>query len=398
MSKYAIIVPDGAADHPLEELGGLTPLEAADLPNMDFIAKDGVCGTALTVPEGLPAGSDVANLSLLGYDPRIYYCGRGPLEAASMGVDIGAGEYAFRCNLITVEDGKIADYSAGHVSTEEARELMESVQAELGTADVRFHPGVGYRHLMVIEGDFSSTACTPPHDVVGSPFTDVEPRGPGAERLIELMTWSRDVLEDHPVNRARREAGKRPANRIWLWGQGKSPGMPSLSERFGLAGAVITAVDLIKGLGILAGMKPIEVPGATGYFDTDYDAKARYALEALKQTDLVFIHVEAPDEASHEGLVEEKIKALQNIDRWIVRRLLDELPRLGGDYRVLVIPDHPTPIPLRTHSAEPVPFAVYYPGVIPDGGTSFSERGVRGGSFSDHPAWGLLPLLISGLS
>ena len=226
MRKYVIIVPDGAADHPLEELGGLTPLQAANLPNMDFIASDGACGTAVTVPEGLPAGSDVANLSLLGYDPGAYYCGRGPLEAASLGVKIGEEEYAFRCNLITVEDEKIADYSAGHVSTGEARELMESVQAELGGPGVRFHPGISYRHLMIIEGDWSSTACTPPHDVVGSPLAEVAPRGDGAEKLTRLIDRSRGVLEDHPVNRGRREAGKRPANRIWPWGQGKVPACP----------------------------------------------------------------------------------------------------------------------------------------------------------------------------
>lgn len=396
MRKYVIVVPDGAADHPLEELGGRTPLEAARIPNMDFIAHDGVCGTALTVPGALPAGSDVANLSLLGYDPRTYYCGRGPLEAASLEVTIGAGEYAFRCNLITVEDERIADYSAGHISTEEAAELMRSVQDELGSDVVHFHPGISYRHLLVIAGDYAATACTPPHDVVGSPLEEVEPRGPGAEELVRLITRSREVLEDHPVNRARRDAGKHPANRIWLWGQGKKPDMPTLRERFGLSGAVITAVDLIRGLGILAGMRPIEVPGATGYFDTDYDAKARYALQALRESDLVYIHVEAPDEAGHGGLVEEKIRALENIDHSIVCRLLEEMPRVSDDYRILVIPDHPTPIPLRTHIAESVPFALYYPGVTPDGGASFSEKGVGGGTWRDFPAWDLISLLTSG--
>ncbi len=395
MRKYVIIVPDGAADHPLEELRGRTPLEAANLPNMDFIAQAGVCGTALTVPEGLPAGSDVANLSLLGYDPSTYYCGRGPLEAASLGVEIGEGEYAFRCNLITVEDERIADYSAGHVTTAEARELIEAVEAELGGPGVHFHPGISYRHLLVIGGDFSETACTPPHDVVGSPLKEVEPRGPGAEVLIELIEKSREVLEDHPVNRARREAGKHPANRIWFWGQGKSPGMPTLRERYGLSGAAITAVDLIRGLAILSGMDPIDVPGATGYFDTDYENKAFYAARALRDHDLVFVHVEAPDEASHEGLLEEKIRALQNIDRVIVCRMLDELARLGVDYRILVLPDHPTPISIRTHVAESVPFALYYPGVTPDGGTSFSEKGVSTGTWRDYPAWDLLDLLTS---
>jgi 2,3-bisphosphoglycerate-independent phosphoglycerate mutase len=223
----------------------------------------------------------------------------------------------------------------------------------------------------------------------------VEPHGPGAEVLVDLIEKSREVLEEHPVNRARREAGKRPANRIWFWGQGKSPGMPTLRERYGLSGAAITAVDLIRGLAILSGMDPIDVPGATGYFDTDYENKAFYAARALRDHDLVFIHVEAPDEASHEGLVEEKIRALQNIDRVIVCRMLDELARLGTDYRILVLPDHPTPIEIRTHAAESVPFALYYPGVTPDGGTSFSEKGVSTGAWRDYPAWELLDLLTS---
>ncbi len=395
MGKYAILVPDGAADRPLEELGGRTPLEAANIPNLDFIAQEGVCGTAVTVPAGLPAGSDVANLSLLGYDPRAYYCGRGPLEAASLGVDVGEGEYAFRCNLITVEEERIADYSAGHVSTGEARELLEAVQGALGGPGVRFYPGVSYRHLMVVEGDFSATSCTPPHDAVGSPLAEVEPRGPGAEALIALIDRSREVLEDHPVNRARREAGRRPANRVWFWGQGRNPAMPTLRERYGLSGAVITAVDLVRGLGILAGMRPLEVPGATAYLDTDYDAKGRFAVAALKESDLVFVHVEAPDEAGHEGLAEEKVKAVEGIDRFIACRLLDEMPRLAGDWRILVVPDHPTPISIRTHAADPVPFALYRPGIEPDGGTSFSEAGVTGGTWRDFPAWDLMRLLTS---
>jgi len=394
MSRYAVVVPDGAADSPLEELEGKTPLQYARTPNLDRLARRGRCGTALTIPPGLPAGSDVANLALLGYDPRTYYCGRGPLEAASMGVRLREGEYAFRCNLVSVEGGRLADYSAGHIPTEEARRMIETLDRELGGEGLRFHPGVSYRHLLVIRGDYGETLCTPPHDVVGSPLEEVEPRGPGSPKLRELIRLSREILSGHPVNLERRSNGFRGADSIWPWGQGRTPDMPGLEERFGLRGAVITAVDLVKGLGILAGLVPLRVPGATGYLDTDYAAKGRRALEALRDFDLVYVHVEAPDEAGHEGLVEEKVRALEEIDRFIVGPLLEEGGAPGG-LRLLAVPDHPTPLRVRTHTAGAVPFALGGPGIEPDGCPSFCEEASRAGTWSRLPGWELLGLLVS---
>ena len=393
--KYVILVPDGAGDRPLEARGGSTPLEAAHLPNMDFLAREGLCGTAVTIPAGMPAGSDVANYSIMGYDPRQHYSGRGPLEAASMGVSLGPEDVAFRCNLVSEEDGRLLDYSAGHISTSEAGELISYLQEKLGDEYTSFYPGVGYRHLLVLKGNrFLDVRCVPPHDVVGSRLEDVQPEGPGADRLTALMRLSRRLLAQHAVNRRRVEEGKRPANMIWPWGQGKPPHLATVHERYGLRGAIITAVDLLKGLGVLAGMEVVEVPGATGYHDTDYDAKASYAREALRRVDLVYVHVEAPDEAGHEGDWEAKVEALENFDARIVSAFLDETVRLREDIAFLLVPDHLTPLEVRTHVADPVPFALYCPRMVPDGGRSFSERGVMEGSYSGYPAWQLLDLLI----
>ncbi|RJP26698.1 MAG: cofactor-independent phosphoglycerate mutase [Actinobacteria bacterium] len=396
--KYVILVPDGAADLPVEAHGGLTPLEAARIPNMDFLAKEGVSGTALTIPEGMAAGSDVANYSILGYDPLKYYTGRGPLEAVSMGVSLGPEDVAFRCNLVTEGDGILLDYSAGHVTTGEARELLAVLQEKLGDEYTAFYPGVGYRHLLVLKGlRFLEDRCIPPHDVVGREIQDIQPQGPNAQRLASLIRISKRLLSHHAVNVWRSEKGLRPANMIWPWGQGRSPVLPTISERYGLTGAIITAVDLIKGLGMLAGMEVVEVPGATGYYDTDYSAKARYALESLRGNDLVYVHVEAPDEAGHEGDWEAKVQALENFDAKIVGAFLDETVRVKENFAFLLMPDHLTPIEVRTHVADAVPFAIYYPHVEPDGGTSFSEKGVSYGSYSRYPAWQLLDLLIHGI-
>ncbi len=395
--KYVILVPDGAADHPVAARGGATPLEKARLPNMDFLARNGVCGTAVTVPEGMPAGSDVANFSLLGYDPRRYYCGRGPLEAASMGVRLEEDQVAFRCNLVTEEDGRLADYSAGHITSEEAGLLIRFLEEKLGDAYTAFHPGVGYRHLLLLRGlKHLEDVCVPPHDAVGRSVEDILPQGPGAERLRSLIRLSRRLLQDHPVNRRRRERGLRPANMIWPWGQGRSPEIPTIGERYGLSGAVVTAVDLIKGLGIHAGMEVVEVPGATGYYDTDYEAKARYALLALRRVDLVYVHVEAPDEAGHEGNWEAKVEALENFDRHIVGAVLDESIRLHEEFRILLAPDHPTPIEVGTHVPEPVPFVLYLGNE--GGGTarSFDEKEALKGPYREIPAWKLMDMLVRG--
>jgi len=393
--KFIILVPDGAADWPLPAHGGMTPLEAAHTPNMDFLAKNGICGTALTIPSGMPAGSDVANYSILGYDPRLYYTGRGPLEAASMGLELGPSQVAFRCNLVTEEKGRLLDFSAGHISSQEAAELMQTLQEELGDKDTSFHAGVSYRHLLLLEGrDFLDARCIPPHDVVGERVEDILPEGPGAERLVSLMDRARPLLSGHEVNRRRRSRGERPANLIWPWGQGKSPQLPTYQEKYSLNGAIITAVDLIKGLGLCAGLDVVEVPGATGYYDTDYEAKALYALNSLHDKDLVYIHVEAPDEAGHEGDWDAKVQALEDFDGRIVESLLNEVSRSSEDFRFLVVPDHYTPIEVRTHAPDPVPFALYYLEADPDAGSSFSEKGVREGSFSKLPGWQLMDLLV----
>ncbi len=393
--KYVILVPDGAADRPLESRGGETPLEAASIPNMDFLAREGVSGTAVTIPEGLTPGSDVANYSILGYDPREYYTGRGPLEAISMGVSLGAEDVAFRCNLVTEEGGRLADYSAGHVTTEEAEELISFLHKRMEDEYTAFYPGMGYRHLLVLRGlKYLEARCIPPHDVVGREISDILPQGTGSERLQALMRLSRRLLEDHSVNRWRVERGLRPANMIWPWGQGRVPVLPTIPDRYGLRGSIITAVDLVKGLGILAGLKVVEVPGATGYYDTDYAAKARYALDSLRGADMVYVHVEAPDEAGHEGDWDAKVKALEEFDSKIVSAFLDESVLTGEEFAFLLMPDHLTPLEVRTHVRDPVPFAIYYPRVVPDGGGSFSERGVAEGTYESIPAWELLDLLV----
>lgn len=394
--KYVVLVPDGAADRPSSAHGGKTPLEAAHTPNMDFLAREGMCGTATTIPAGMPAGSDVANCSILGYDPREHYSGRGPLEAASMGVRLGPGEVAFRCNLVSVGDGRLLDYSAGHISSGEAGTLLAHLQERLGDAHTAFYPGVGYRHLLVLKGEkFLNSRCIPPHDVVGHEVEDILPEGEGADRLQALMRLSRRLLEEHEVNRRRVERGEKPANMIWPWGQGRPPTLTPLRERFGLDGAIITAVDLLKGLGLYAGLKVIDVPGATGYYDTDYGAKAEYALRALRTLDLVYVHVEAPDEAGHEGNWEEKVRALENFDRHIVGAFLDDAILSNREYAYLLMPDHLTPLEVRTHVADPVPFAIYHGGVAARGGRSFSEKGVLGDGHLEMLAWDLLETLVN---
>ena len=395
--KFLVLVPDGAADYPDPRRGDLTPLQAAHTPNMDALAEAGVCGRAITIPGGLPAGSDVANFSLLGYDPRIYYTGRGPLEAASMGVKLGEGEVAFRCNLVTISIGRLEDYSAGHLSTGEARSLIASLQERLGSDGVSFHSGVGYRHLLVLRGEeFLETSCLAPHDVMGRPLEEILPTGRGAEFLRDLMERAGEVLETHPVNEERRRVGLRPANGIWPWGQGRLPRLPSLGERYGLSGAVITAVDLIKGLGIHAGMEVVEVPGATGYYDTDYRAKGVYAARSLEDKDLVFVHVEAPDEAGHEGNWEEKVRALERIDSLLLGEILERSREKGMDLRVLLAPDHPTPLRVRTHVRDPVPFVLYGLEEEPDGVKAFHEREVEKGRLGLVSAWKLLDTLVKG--
>ncbi|HPC95529.1 MAG TPA: cofactor-independent phosphoglycerate mutase [Sedimentisphaerales bacterium] len=362
MTKYVIIVPDGAADEPIDLFGGKTALEAAETPNMDRIATQGRQGLVRTVPDGMDPGSDVAQMSLLGYDPARYYTGRAPIEAAAQGIQLGAADWVFRCNLVTIADGKMADHSAGHISTEEGASLLQTLQTRITDERLSFHPGVSYRHLLVCRGMSFDVRTYPPHDHIGTLVEKLLPRGKGADILIELMNLSRQVFADHDVNRVRRDLGENPVSSIWLWGQGKRAHLESFRRRFGISGAAITAVDLVRGLARLVGFNLIEVPGATGLFDTNYQGKAAAAIKALEDHDLVFVHIEAPDEASHGGHAEIKKAAIEQVDKHIVGPVLEALERFES-WRILVLPDHPTPVRHGAHSAEPVPFAMAGTGV-----------------------------------
>lgn len=376
--KYAIVIPDGCADDPQPSLGGRSPLQAARLPNADRIAALGVVGRADNVPRPLTPASDVATLSLFGYDPLRYYTGRSPLEAAAMGIKLGPSDWAVRCNLVTVEDGLMRDFTAGHVSTEEARELIGSLAPMMASrlAELELYAGVQYRHALVCRnGDarFSDqTKTQPPHDVPDRPVADHLPRGPGAELLVELMEMSKPILAKHPVNEARKKAGKRPATQVWLWGQGKAPSLRPFAEVYGKSGAIISAVDLVRGVGVLLGWERIDVAGATGYLDTDYAAKGRAGVAALAEHDLVCVHVEAPDEASHEGKADEKVKALERIDEHVIGPLLAALQQYPG-WRILVSPDHRTTLATRAHAYGMVPFAMAGSGVTSRGQSSYDE-------------------------
>ncbi|MGA9140228.1 MAG: cofactor-independent phosphoglycerate mutase [Methanocella sp.] len=381
--KYVVVLGDGMADYPIEALSGRTPLAAAKKPCMDFLADRAVrYGLAQTTVRHLPAGSDVANLSVMGYDPELYYTGRGPLEAASMGVKLRPDDVAFRCNLITTDDA-IVDYSAGHITSEEAGELIRFLDARLSREGLRFYPGISYRHLLVINRCPENIACTPPHDVVGQPVKDHLPKGEGSDLIIDLIKASRELLPDHPVNRKRMAAGKRPANSIWPWGQGRTPSMPTFREKYGISGAVISAVDLIKGLGVFAGLEVIDVPGATGYLDTDYGAKARYALKALERSDFVFVHVEAPDEAGHGGKLQEKMQAIEDLDSKLIKPLFDGLTKLG-DFRLMVLPDHPTPLSTKTHAYDAVPYIIYDSRYNNKNNKRYDEASMADGQFVRH--------------
>ncbi|MDY6914400.1 MAG: cofactor-independent phosphoglycerate mutase, partial [Planctomycetota bacterium] len=355
--KYAIVIPDGAADLPLDELDGRTPLAAAKTPNMDWVAAHGKIGTVRTVPPGLSCGSDVAIMSVLGYDPKRYYTGRAPLEAAAQNIEVSPTQWVFRCNLVTVVDGCMEDHSAGHISSEEAATLIAELNRLLGGSHITFYAGVGYRHLMTYDAAVD-VRTTPPHDILDKPIAEHLPTGQGAEMLRTLIDRSRQILTEHEINTVRRDLGENPASSIWLWGQGKMPTLPSFVDRFGLKGSAITAVDLVRGLAKLIGWDRIDVPGATGYVDTDYAGKGAAAGEALDKYDLVCVHVEAPDEAGHNRDVAGKLRAIEQIDRYVVGPVLERLRAEGDDWRILVLPDHPTPCMRRTHTPEPVPFAI----------------------------------------
>ena len=397
--KTIVLVCDGMADDPVEDLHGRTPLEAAKTPQMDALARQGKVGLARTIPLGFTPASDVGNMAILGYNPREYYSGRGPLEAANMGIELKPGDVAFRCNLVTADGDKLIDYSAGHISSEEAATLIRAVGKRLGSARLEFYPGIQYRHLAVfrepgISEDLLKTACLPPHDIMGRTISEHWPKGPAQMRLIELMETARPILTGHEVNQVRIDLKENPGNMIWLWGQGKRLEVPSFKERWGLTGSVISAVDLVKGAGRLAGLNVINVPGATGYYDTNYAGKAQAALESLKKHDFVFVHVEAADEAGHNGDLRQKVVAIENFDRHLVGKILAHFKNLK-DYRILVIPDHPTPISKRTHTSDPVPFAICGKGISPNGVMSFGESQAKASGWLVEEAHRLLPRLLT---
>ncbi|GFO56266.1 putative 2,3-bisphosphoglycerate-independent phosphoglycerate mutase [Geomonas sp. Red276] len=384
--KYVVLLGDGMSDQQIAALDGKTPLQAAKTPNMDYIAQRGVLGLAKTVPAGYPPGSDVANLSMFGYDPASCYTGRSPLEAASMGVSLGPDDVAFRLNLVSLDarGGRLImeDYSAGHITTADGRELVEDLQRQLGDDEFSFHPGVSYRHLMVWHGGKEQIKATPPHDITGQDILSYLPSGEGADKLIYLMNSSQMIFNNHPQYKRRAAKGELPANSMWLWGQGKAPAMDRFADKFGLTGAVISAVDLIKGIGVYAGLDIINVPGATGYLDTNFQGKAEAAVAALKDHDYVFVHVEAPDEASHSGKLDDKIKAIECFDELVVGPVLEGIKQYG-EYRVLCAPDHPTPVSLMTHTSDPVPFVLY-------SGEQQAKAGVEGYSETSAAATGVV--------
>jgi 2,3-bisphosphoglycerate-independent phosphoglycerate mutase len=396
--KYAIVIPDGCADEPQEALQGRTPLQAAHKPNMDALARIGVVGRTNNVPEPLTPASDVATLSLFGYDPLQVYTGRAPLETAAMGIPLGPGDWAIRCNLVHVADGLMRDFTSGHIGSDEGKELIRAVGQSLGGpvqgGRLEFHPGVSYRNILVFRADptapFSSDSKTqPPHDIPDRPIANHLPTGPGSKLLRALMEKSRGVFARHPVNEARSAAGKKPATQIWLWGQGRAPSLKPFREVYGPRGAIISAVDLVRGVGVLLGWTRIDVPGATGYLDTDYSAKGRAAVAALQNHDLVCVHVEAPDEASHEGRVDAKVKALEEIDLNIVGPLREALPWYE-DWRILVSPDHRTPLRTRAHAYGVVPFIIAGSGVTSGKQASYDETVAQTSPVTFDPGYRLM--------
>ncbi|MFC1478397.1 cofactor-independent phosphoglycerate mutase [Candidatus Margulisiibacteriota bacterium] len=374
--KYIIFLGDGMSDE-----GELTPLMEANTPNIDRLAKEGQTGLVKVIPEGLKPGSDVANMSILGYNPGMFYSGRGPLEAASIGVALNPEDVAYRCNFVTIQGGKMADFTAGHVKTAEAQKYIELLNEKLGSDRIKFYPGVSYRNLLVIKNGPCDFKATPPHDITGQEVAEYLPSGKESQLINDMMEMSKHILP-----------GKHPSQ-IWLWGQGRKPAMPSFKSKTGLTGAVVTAVDLIKGIGRLIGLDTPDIKGATGYFDTDYNAKAESALEILQEKDFVFIHVEAPDEAGHEGNRKEKIRAIENFDQKIVGRIMRELPEIDSQYRVLVLPDHPTPLGKKTHTSDPVPFIMCGTGIVQDQAERYNERDVNRENVIEE-GWTLLEKLI----
>jgi len=383
--KYVVVLPDGVADVPMAELGNKTPLEVAKHPNMDWVAANGMTGWAKTIPDGLPAGSDVGCMSVFGYDPRMYYTGRAPIEAAAKGIALRDTDVVFRCNTVTVKDGVMADYSAGHIETADSQKLIQSIDQRLGGNGFKFYPGVSYRHLAVADSGalqlsvqaLTETACTPPHDISGQPVQPHLPTGPASEKLNGLMADSGNVFRAHEVNQRRVGQGKSPATQVWFWGQGTAAKLPAFRDVYQLRGACISAVDIVRGLGTLVGLKIITRPDFTGYFDTNYRGKAEEALKALDAHDLVLIHIEPTDEAGHMGDAQKKIQAIEDTDRLVVGTVLEGLKRRGEPYAVLIVCDHPTSTAIKTHLSDPVPFALYATEGPKDDVTAYNESAVK---------------------
>ena len=374
--KYIVIVPDGMADIPVDELGGKTPLEAARTKNMDYLAQHGSTGLIQTIPDQMKPGSEIGNLALLGYDPKEHLTGRAPLEAANLKITLKDNEIALRCNLVTIVKGEMSDYSAGHIKTKEASLLIDALNEEIDLDGIKFTTGKSYRHILILKVRDPKIYCaiqtTAPHDILGKKIQSYLPHGPEAEMLLKLMEQSKEIFKKHSVNQVRIDLGENPANMIWLWGQGTRPNLPSFHKKFGVKGSIISAVDLVNGIGRLAGLEVIDVPGVTGYYDTNYLGKAEYALESLKTKDFVYVHIEAPDEAGHNGDIKAKVTAIEKIDQDIVGTILKRYSE-HDNIRILVLPDHPTPVKLRVHTSDPVGFVMYGKGIAHDGSKEYSE-------------------------
>jgi len=401
--KFVLVIPDGMGDRPVKALGGKTPLEVARTPNMDFFASHGVVGLTNNIPKGFIPGTDIGSMSVFGYDPRRYFTGRGPLEATVHGLKLGSRDLAFRCNLVTLEKGKLKDFSADHVTLKEAGTLVsdfDRLARKIFPGSVRFYPGkgTGYRHLLIVKNvptALSSIKCTPPHDIMGQPYEKYLPKGNASALLNSLMAFSRAFLAGHPINRARIKKGLGPANSIWLWGQGFGPDLPSYKKRFGFRGGVITAVDLLKGIAMHAGLDVIRVPGVTGYFDTNYTGKAEYAARSLKRHDFVAVHIESTDEAGHIGDPKLKVKAIEDVDRFVLGTLRKRLAKTGP-YKILLLPDHFTCVETRTHSSDPVPFLAYSSEREREGPKKFSERTAKASGVVVKEGHRLMGLLAGG--
>lgn len=389
--KYVLVIGDGMSDRPVEALGGKTPLMTAVKPNMDRLAREGTLGTVNTCPKGFNPGTEVAVTVLMGYDPKTYFTGRGPLEALGRGVELKKSEIAWRCNLVTVSPADLMlDYSAGHITDSEAKELMLMLDKRLGGEEINFMPGVSYRHLMIWRGGSDEVKTFAPHDITGKPFRPHMPAGRGEKKLAQLIDDSRTLLEGHEINRARRSKGLHTANMIWPWSPGRFPKMPTIQKKYGVVGGVISAVDIVKGIGVAAGLEVIRVPGATGYFDTNYTAKGEAAVKALKKADFVVVHVEAPDEAGHEGLEGEKVKAIEQIDEKVLGAILKAQPKLG-DLSIMVMPDHATPISVKGHVDDLVPFIIWRSNALVASGVSgYDEESAKAAPLKVDEGWKLM--------